>query len=118
MGTTMSVLLAGQRYCAEDGNENQDRGYLEGKQEVAEEDFAEVGGGDYVFSQAGLRQVGARGEEDEGQEAEEYGYSGDAYDIGGVTAVGSFFFPGVEEHDDESEENHDGAGIDDDLGGG
>src|SRR6266851_894503 len=106
MGTTMSVLLAGQRDCAQNGNENQDRGHLEGKQQVAEEDFAKVGGGDYVVSQSCLRQVGARGEEDEGQEADEDGDSGDAYDVGGMTAVRSFFFPGVEQHDDESKENH------------
>src|ERR1700733_8887090 len=104
MGTTMSVLLAGQRDCAQDGNENQDRGHFEGKEQIAEEDLAEVGGGDYVISQAGLGQMGARGEEDEGQEADEYGDSGDAYDVGGVTAVGSFFFAGVEEHDDKGEE--------------
>ena len=75
-------------------------------------------GGDHVISQAGLGQVGARGEEDEGQQADEDGYSGDAYDVGGVAAVGALFFSGVEQHDDEGEENHDGAGIDDDLGGG
>ena len=112
------MLLAGQRDCAQNGNENQDRGHLEGKQQVAEEDFAQVGGGDYVVSQACLCEMSARGEEDEGQETDEYGYSGDAYDVGGAAAMGSFFFPGVEEHDDEGKENHDGAGIDDDLGGG
>jgi hypothetical protein len=34
--------------------------------------------------------------EDEGQEADKDGYSGNAYDVGGVTTMGSFFFPGVE----------------------
>ena len=28
------------------------------------------------------------------------------------------FFAGVEQHDDEDEQDHDGAGVDDDLGGG
>ena len=45
------------------------------------------------------------------------GYSGNAYDVGGAAAVGAFFLSGIEQHDDEGKQNHDGAGIDDDLGG-
>ena len=46
------------------------------------------------------------------------GYSGNADDVGGAAAVGALFLPGIEQHDDEGKQHHDGAGIDDDLGGG
>src|SRR5271165_4478505 len=118
MGTTISVLLTGQRNRAQDGNEDQDRGYFEGKQQIAEEHLAEVGGGDHVVSQPGLGQVGARGKKDERQQADEYGYSRNAHDVSRVAAMGALFLPGIEQHDDEGEQDHDGAGIDNYLGGG
>ena len=61
--------------------------------------------------------MGARGEEDEAQEADEDGYSWDAYDVGRAAAVCALFFSGIEQHDDEGKEHHDCTGIDDDLGG-
>src|SRR5208282_412076 len=41
--------------------------------------------------------------------------SGDADVLGHPAAPGPFFFAGVEQHDDEDEQHHDGAGVDDDL---
>src|SRR3984885_11670421 len=117
MGTTMSVLLAGQRNRAQDGNEDQYRGYFEGKQQVAEEYLAEVAGRDHIVSQPGLGQVAAGGEKDECQEADQDRDPRDAYDVGSSAAAGPFFHPGIEQHDHEGKQNHDGAGIDDDLGG-
>ena len=55
---------------------------------------------------------------DVGEEAENGEGAGDAGEIGGAGALGVFFFAGVEQHDDEDEEDHDGTGVDDDLGGG
>src|ERR1700734_674528 len=112
----MSVLLAGQRNRAEDGNENQDPGDLEGKQQIAEKHLAEVAGGDDVIPEPGLVQVTARGKEDERQQADQDGDPGDPDDVGRTAAVGAFFLAGIEQHDDEGEQDHDGAGVDDDLG--
>ncbi len=65
------MLLAGQRDRAQDGNEDEDRGHLEGKQQVAEEHFAEVASRDDVISQPGRGQMGAGGKKDEGQQADQ-----------------------------------------------
>src|SRR5580693_7836547 len=117
MGTTMSVLLAGQRNCAQDGDEDQDGRYFEGQQQIFEQNFAQVGGRDDVVAQPGLRHVGARGKKDKREQANQDGDSRDTYDVGGAAAMGSLFFAGVQQHDDESKENHDRAGVHDDLGG-
>src|SRR5580692_10602692 len=118
MGMVMSVLPAGQRNRAQDGDKDQNRRYFEGKQQVPEKHFAEVAGRDHVISQPGLGQVGVWRKKDESQQADQDRYSGDAYDVGGAAAVGTFFHSGIEQHDDKRKQNHDGAGIDDDLGGG
>src|ERR1700733_4694080 len=117
MGIAMSMLLAGQRDRAQDGNEDEDRGHLEGKQQVAEEHFAEVAGRDDVFSQPGGGQVGAGGKKDERQQADQDRYPWNANNVCSATPVRALFLPGIEQHDDESKEHHDCAGIDDDLGG-
>src|SRR5271156_4309071 len=118
MGTTMSVLLAGQGYGAQDGYEDKNRRHLEGEEQIAEEHFAEVGGGDHVVAQPRLCQVSAGGKKDEGQDADQDGDSRNADEVGGAAALGKLFFAGIEQHDDEGEEDHDGAGINDDLSGG
>src|ERR1700679_540939 len=117
MGIVMSVLLAGQRNRAQDGNENQNRRYFEGKQQVAEKNLAEVAGRNHVVSQASGGQMAAGGKKDECQQGDQHGYPRDADDVGGMATVGTFFRPGVEQHDDEGKQNHDSAGIDDHLGG-
>ena len=82
------MLLAGQRNRAEDGNENQNRGDLEGKQQIAEKHLAEVAGGYDVIPEPGLVQVTARGKEDERQQADQDGDPGDPDDVGRTAAVG------------------------------
>ena len=52
-----------------------------------------------------LGKVSAGGEKDERKETDQYRYSGDAHDVGCVAAVSGLFFPGIEQHDDESKEN-------------
>src|SRR5271155_4255357 len=101
MGTTMSVLLAGQGHGAQDGYEDKNRRHLEGEEQIAEEHFAEVGGGDHVVAQPRLCQVGAGGEKYEGQDADQDGDSRNADDVGCTAAVGKLFFAGIEQHDDE-----------------
>jgi len=43
--------------------------------------------------------------------------SGDAQDHRDVAALGALFFASIEQHDDEDEEHHDRAGVDDHLHG-
>ncbi len=40
---------------------------------------------------------------------------GNAEDLGDMAAFGLLFFAGIEQHDDEDEKHHDGAGVDDHL---
>jgi hypothetical protein len=56
--------------------------------------------------------------EDETEQAEDGRCAWEADEVGGSAAMGSLFFAGVQKHDDEDEEDHDGAGVDDDLRGG
>src|SRR6185312_4128522 len=116
------LLLPGEDDRAEDGNEDKNRRDLEGEQEFREEHLAELG--DVVGE---VREVAADSceakraaflQENEGEQTEDGGGSGEAGGVGGAAAPCPLFFAGVEQHDDEDEEDHDGAGVDDDLGGG
>ena len=89
----MSGLLSRQRDGAEDGNQDQDRGDFEGKQQIAEEDAAEIGGGDQgAAAEARIAERRAHGEKDEGEQAEQCGDAGKADEIGGAAAVRALFF--------------------------
>jgi hypothetical protein len=116
------LLLSREHDGSEDGDEDEDGGDFEGEQKFSEEDGADLGdvAGDVVeiAADVGGAEGVALGEEDEAEQAEDSRCAREADEIGGTAAVGSLFFAGVEQHDDEDEEDHDGAGVHDDLGGG
>ena len=112
------MLLSCERYSAEDGDEDEDGGDFKGQQQVAEEDAAEIAGGGEVFAEASRAEARFLRQENVGEEAEESGGPGESCDVGEFATVSTLFPARVEEHDDKGEEDHDGAGIDDDLGGG
>jgi len=60
----------------------------------------------------------ANGEEDVGEQAEQCSDAGKADEVRGLTAAGALLFAGIQQHDDEGEQHHDGARVDDDLRGG
>src|ERR1700761_8905170 len=106
MGIVMSVFLAGQGHSAQDGDQDQDGSDFEGQQQIFEENLAQVAGGDDVVAEFCLRQMGASAQENKGQQANDDGCSGDADNVGRFAAMGTLFFAGVEQHDDEGEEHH------------
>ncbi len=55
---------------------------------------------------------------DGGEDGEESDDGGEADAGCGAAAEGALFAAGVEQHDDEDEQHHDRAGVDDDLGDG
>src|SRR5580704_8188557 len=116
------LLLPGEHDGSEDGYEDQDRGDLEGQEEFGEEDRAELGDVAYrvieMTAEISSAEGFAFGEEDEAEKAEDGGGSGNSGDVGGSATGGSFLFARIEQHDNEDEEHHDGAGVDDYLGGG
>ncbi len=66
----------------------------------------------------GSRRVPAAAKNDGGDDSQD-GHDGRESDgAGGAAAEGALFAAGVEQHDDEGEKHHDGAGVDDDLRGG
>src|SRR4051794_546200 len=111
MGTNISgLLLSRQGHGAEDGNQDQDRSDFEGQQQVTEEDAAEVGGSDQgAATELRVAEWGANGEEDVGEQAEQRSDAGETDDVGGTAAARALLFTGIEQHDDEGEEHHDGT---------
>src|SRR6201987_6189847 len=115
MGTNISGVLSRQRHGAEDGDEDEDRGDFEGQQQVAKKNTAEIGGSDQSpAAELRIAEWGTNGEKDVCQDPEQRGDARKTDEIGGATASGALFFARVQQHDDEGEEHHNGARVDDD----
>src|SRR4051794_35423482 len=109
-------LSARENDRAHDGDEDEHRSDFEGQQEVAEEEAADLfRAADEVAEHGG---AGAAAE-DENERDDDDSDGGSAEGEGDAAAASQrFFFAGIEQHDGEDEQHHDGAGVDDDLHGG
>src|SRR5579864_2571942 len=109
--------LAGKDHGTHDGDQDQDRSNFKRQQELVEKQLAnDIGcarqSSNGNFACTGVLQYDPRNQETAQQ------HPGNAEQDCDSAAFGLFFYPGIEKHDDEDEENHNGAGVDDDLHGG
>src|SRR6266852_89134 len=115
----MSVFLPlGQDDGSENGDENQEGSEFEGVHEIGKEHVGEdSGGGEFSMRRGGGKIAG--GAHDGGGDEAAHGESERNTSEGGeFRKIGAFFLACIQKHDDEDEENHDGAAIHDDLDGG
>src|SRR4029077_20461393 len=95
--------------------EDQDRSDLERQQVIAEEQNGDILSGAPEGAQLNLIINLAALQQDEEHHAEQSGDGGHTKPHCDAAALGMFLFAGVQQHNDKDEQNHDGAGIDDDL---
>src|SRR5580700_2476983 len=103
----MSGLLSRQRDSAEDSNQDEDGGDLKGQQQIAEENTAEIGGGDQgATAELCVTKRRTDGKKDKGEQTKQGGDAGKANQIGSAAAARALLLTRVEQHDHEGEEDH------------
>src|SRR5438874_13428197 len=115
----MSALLPlGQDERAHDGNENEKRREFERVNESSEEQTGKVARGGEGPRGFGIRNRSAMLGHGSCEQAGERKRQRQAAELRELGKVSPLFFAGVEKHDDEDKQHHDGAAVDDDLHGG
>src|SRR5215470_6362511 len=113
---TISALPLSEHHRAHDGDQNQHRGDLKRQQKILEQQMrdglgvAEVRGADADFAE-----FVTLAHHDPAHHAGQHQDSGNAHQQGDAAAPRPLFHPGVQQHDDEHEQHHDGPGVNDHL---
>src|ERR1700688_4987640 len=112
----MSVALPlSENDGAQDGDENQERSELEGVDEILEEQIGErFGGRGRAILRGGLHCV-LRARDGGSEKAGQCDGQRDTGPARELREIGALFDSGIQQHDYEDEQHHDGAAIDDDL---
>src|SRR6266852_8236550 len=110
-----AALPLGEDDGAQNGDENQKGSELEGVDEILEEQIGErLGGRGSTALRGGLHRV-LRARDGGSQEAGQRHGERDAGEARELREIGALFDARIEQHDDEYEEHHDRAAVDDDL---
>src|SRR5229473_5591925 len=109
------VLPLGEDDSAQNGDENQEGSELKGIDEILEEQIGErFGGRGSAGLRGGLHRILRTGHGG-GKEAGQRHAQRNSREASKLREIGALFDAGIEQHDDEDEQHHDGAAIDDDL---
>ena len=106
--------MAGQHHGTHDGDQHQNRSDFKRQQKIVKQKPADgprrarQGAGGYSLTAGALNQHPA-------DQHAAHQHSGNAKQQRHPAALGALFFSGIQQHDDEDKQHHDGAGVHDHL---